>query len=89
MSLNEIKTLVHKHLDNLITQHHFPSESRNKLMKIRNDLDRANSNDQLNNIRDELAELSEDRERKLTREQRGEVYSPVCWIEDYLKEKST
>ena len=85
-NLNELKAKIHMHVNKLMLDPSLPADAKKELIKITKDLNSANNTEELNQIGGRFHALS-DSKLSLTRDQRGEIYSPSCWIGDYIYQK--
>ena len=81
----ELQERVAKNISALSKDHGMPYQTRKELegvgARLKNHFEEV---EELQEIRDMLYKISEDRSGLLTREQRGEIYSSVCLIEDFV-----
>jgi hypothetical protein len=78
----ELKSKLESHLEKLAKNPELPSDVRSDLSRIKFELSMEHPD--MESIKDKLENLSNDRPKRLTKKQSGDLYSPVCWIEDFL-----
>lgn len=83
---NQLRARISKYVGDLAKQDSFPLSANNKLASIEKKMQGLKTYEELREVSDELLDISNDKELKLRRKQREEIYSPVCWIDDFLKE---